>query len=161
MAQIGYATALRCIGQDLERRGIKCFDICHEGRVFIVEGGYQEPPAQMPVTIYYRQADIVEIDEAGVEKRGQPATPADFLNKAQIFRTIGGYLEKNEAQLIRITNNESTDGEPSLKVEYMNRDREHVVNHHTGADLYGMCVMMYKQRGKLTGTTGALSRWRR
>ena len=161
MARNSYAFALRCIGQDLDRRGIKCFEIRCAGRAFIVEGGYQEPPAQTPVTIYYRPADIDELDEAGAEKRNQSPPTPDFLSKAQVFRTIGGYLDKAEATLICITNNESGAAENSLKVEYMSRDRENVINRHTGADIYGMCVTMYKQRGKLTGTGGRLARWRR
>jgi len=161
MVRNSYATALRCIGQDLDRRGIKSFDVRYEAQAYVLQGGYQEPPAQTPVTIYYRPIDIIEMDEAEAEKRGTSVAPKDFLSQTQVFRAIGGYLDKNEAQLIRITNNEPQGKEPSLKVEYVNREREHVVNHHSGSDLYDMCVLMYKQRGKLTGTGGRLARWRR
>ncbi len=163
MAQSTYTYALRCIGQDLARRGIKSFDIRYlaKEKEYLVQGGYQEPPAQTPVSIAYRAADLAELDQLGVKKRGQAATSTDFLSQAQVFRTVGGYLDKNEAQLVRLSNNELSGGEPSLKVEYISRDRECVVDTYSGANLYGMCVTMYKQRGKLTGTDGALSRWRR
>jgi len=160
MAQVNFSSALRCIGQDFERRGIKCFDIRYMAREkeYLVQGGYQEPPAQTPVTIAYRAVDLAEMDELGSQKRGQAGGGKDFLTQAQIFRTIGGYLDKSEAQLVRLTNNELSANEPTLKVEYINRDRECVVDTYTGSNIYDMCVKMYKQRGKLTGTNGRFSR---
>jgi hypothetical protein len=152
MQQIDYATALRCIGQDLERRGLKCFDVRCEGKDYVAQCGYQAPPAPTPVTIYYRPADIEDLDNGGTEQRGKVAPSKDFLNQAQIFRTIGGFLDKNEAQLIRLANNQSAATDATLVVEYINRDREHVVDDRTGSAIYDLCVAMYKQRGKLTGT---------
>ena len=161
MAQVSYATALRCIGQDLERRGIKCFDIRFEAKEYIALCGYQEPPAPTPVTIRYRAIDLDELDEAGTEKQGKPAAAKDFLNQVQIFRTIGGYLDKNEARLIRLTNNESLASEPAVKIEYISREGNRVFADRAGSEIYDMCVAMYKQRGKLTGTGGRFLRWRR
>jgi hypothetical protein len=63
--------------------------------------------------------------------------------------------------LIRVTNNESPPGEPAVKIEYMSRDGEHVIADRTGSVLYDMCVAMYKQRRRSTGTDGRYSRWRR
>ena len=161
MPQINYATALRCIGQDLERRGLKCFDVRCEGKNYTAQCGYQDPPAPTPVTIYYRPADIVELDRSGEEKRNQVSPSKDFLNQAQIFRTIGGFLDKNEAKLIRLANNQPGAKDTTLVVEYINRDREHVVDDRAGSAIYDLCVAMYKQRGKLTGTGGPRGRLRR
>jgi len=161
MREFNYANALRCIGQDLEQRGIKCFDISYERGEYVAQCGYQEPPASTPVTIRFRPVDLTEIDDMGEEKRGRSAPPKEFLNHVQIFRTIGGFLDKNEARLIRLTNNESASNEPAVKVEYITREGERVVDDRAGSAIYDMCVLMYKQRGKLTGTTGRRSRWRR
>jgi len=161
MRQINYATALRCIGQDLERRGLKCFEVRCEGKDYTARCGYQDPPAPTPVTIYYRPADIVELDRSGEEKRNQVSPSKDFLNQAQIFRTIGGFLDKNEAKLIRLANNQPGAKDTTLVVEYINRDRERVVDDRAGSAIYDLCVAMYKQRGKLTGTGGARGRLRR
>ena len=161
MPQLNYATALRCIGQDLERRGLKCFDVRCEGKNYTVQCGYQDPPAPTPVTIYYRPADIAELDRSGEEKRNQVSPSKDFLNQAQIFRTIGGFLDKNEAKLIRLANNQPGAKDTTLVVEYINRDRERVVDDRAGSAIYDLCVAMYKQRGKLTGTGGARGRLRR
>ena len=161
MPRINFAMALRCIGQDLERRAIKCFDIRFEANEYLALCGYQEPPAETPVTIRYRAVDLADIDDAGAAKQGQTAPPKEFLNLVQILRAIGGFLDKNEARLIRMTNNEPAAGEPSEKVEYLSRDGERVLADRTGSALYDMCVAMYKQRGRLTGTGERLSRWRR
>ena len=160
MSRINFAMALRCIGQDLERRGIKCFDIRFEANEYLALCGYQEPPADTPVTIRYRAVDLADIDDAGAEKQGQTAPPKEFLNLVQILRTVGGFLDKNEARLVRLTNNESAATEPSVKIEYISRDGERVLADRTGSALYDMCVAMYKQRGRLTGTEGRFSRWR-
>jgi hypothetical protein len=161
MPRINFAMALRCIGQDLQRRGIRSFDIRFEANEYIVLGGYQEPPAATPVTIYYRAADIADLDDAGAANRGNPTPPKEFLDHVQILRSVGGFLDKHEARLLRLTNNETMTAEPSVKIEYISRDGERVVADRTGSALYDMCVAMYKQRSQLTGTEGRYSRWRR
>jgi hypothetical protein len=161
MRQIDYATALRCIAQDLERRGLKAFDIRFERDEYVAECGYQEPPAPAPVSIHYLLDDIDELDRDGESKRGTILPATEFLNHVQIFRTIGGYLDKNEARLIRLTNNDPSQMGSLLVVEYVSRDGERVVDDRAGSAIYDMCVQMYKQRGKLTGTGGRRGRWRR
>ena len=161
MPRINFAIALRCIGQDLERRGIRCFDIRFEANEYIALCGYQEPPAATPVTIQYRPLDLADIDDAGAEKQGKSAPAKEFLNLVQILRTIGDYLDKNEARLIRITNNHSSAKEPSVKIEYISREGNRVFADRAGSEIYDMCVAMYKQRGIPTGAAGRFSRWRR
>jgi hypothetical protein len=153
-AKFAFATALRSIGQDLERRGLKTFDIRFDGREFIALCGYQDPPAATPVELKYRPSDIEELDQAGEMNRGKSAPPKDFLNQPQLFRTIGGFLDKSQAQLVRLANNDGLAQESTFIVEYISRDGEHVVDDRAGAAIYDMCVGMYKQRGKLTGTSG-------
>lgn len=160
VAAIKYATSLRCIGQDLERRGLKSYDIRLERNEYVVRCGYQDPPSPTPVSIQYTVKDLKELDRLGAGKRGESAVSKEFLSQVQIFRTIGSYLDKNEAQLIRMTNNDNNGLESLLKVEYVTRDGERLVDDRAGAAIYDMCVTMYKQRGKLTGTEGPLSRWR-
>ncbi|TMA98459.1 MAG: hypothetical protein E6J74_01155 [Deltaproteobacteria bacterium] len=160
-ASAKYATALRCIGQDLERRGLKSFDIRFERNEYVAYCGYQDPPSPTPVTIQYTFKDIQELDRAAEGKRGELSATKEFLNQVQIFRTIGGYLDKNEGQLIRLTNNDGTGKDSLFKVEYVTQDGERLVDDRAGTAIYDMCVTMYKQRGKLTGTGGRLSHSRR
>ena len=154
MARVNYATALRCIGQDLERRGLKTFDIRLTGEEYIAECGYQEPPSPTPVSIKYMLKDIEDLDQLGESRRGGTLPVTDFINQAQIFRTIGGYLDKSESLLLRLTNNDPTSKDSLIKVEYLTRDGEHMLDDRAGSAIYDMCVQMYKQRGRLTGTGG-------
>jgi hypothetical protein len=160
VASLKCATALRCIGQDLEQRGLKSFDVRLEGTAYVAQCGYQDPPAPTPVTIEYTFEDLQNLAGSGERKRGESVSAKEFLNQVQIFRTIGNYIDKNEALLLRITNNDVTGRDSLFKVEYLTRDGERVVDDRAGAAIYDMCVTMYKQRGKMTGTEGALGRWR-
>jgi hypothetical protein len=85
----------------------------------------------------------------------------EFINQAQIFRTIGAYLDRNEAHFVRLTNNQDKVNDTLFVVEYITREGDRIVDDRAGAAVYDMCVQMYKQRGKLTGTGGRRSRARR
>jgi hypothetical protein len=159
-ASLKCASALRCIGQDLEQRGVKSFDIRLEGTSYVAQCGYQDPPSPMPATIEYTLKDLQDLERSGEGKRGKSSRAKEFLNQVQIFRTIGNYIDKNEALLLRITNNDAAARDSLFKVEYLTRDGERVVDDRAGSAIYDMCVTMYKQRGKMTGTEGALARWR-
>ena len=154
---MNYASALRCIGQELERRGLKSFVIRLQGETYFVDCGYQEPPSETPVSLRFDLTDIEELERLGESKRGEPKPAQEFINQVQIFRTIGAFLDKNEARLVGMTNNNGKAKDAPFKVEYMTRDGDHVVDDRAGAAVYDMCVQMYKQRGKLTGTGGRRS----
>jgi len=150
-----YSTCLRCIGQDLELRGLKTLDLVVEGQAYVVHCGYQTPPAPTPVTLHYSHDDIDQLDTAGLEKRGKvPSPPKEFVTLVQVLRAIGGYLDKIEARLIRISNNESMVKDWMFRVEYMNRDGKRVVDDRAGSAIHDICVSMYRQRRRMTGTVG-------
>jgi hypothetical protein len=146
---VNYSTALRCIGQDLESRGLRTLDIISDTSGYIVLAGYQPPPAPMPVSLQYTPADILELDRTGQAQRGNSPPSNDFVTIMQILRAIGGYLDKNQARLIRISNNEPRGNSPSYSVEYETKDGERVIDDRDGAAIYDMCVRMYKQRRKV------------
>jgi hypothetical protein len=156
-----YSKTLRCIGQDLEARGLKTFELKPDGHVDIVTCGYQEPPSETPVTLHYTREDIEEIDRAGRGKRGKVSPPKDFVSMVQIFRAIGGYLDKNQCRLIAISNNDLPSQELVLRVEYQTAEGEWIVDDRTGSAIYDLCVTMYKQRGKPKAADGHAYRRRK
>ena len=95
-----YSEILRVIGQDLEIRGIKAFDIRDEGERVFVQCGYQAPPAATPVTLCYSARDIEELKPQGAEKRGQSSKPEDFFTISQTLRAIGGYVDQKKARFL-------------------------------------------------------------
>ncbi len=153
-ARLSYAAALRAIGQDLDRRGLKSVDLHVEENGYVAECGYQAPPSQSAVALRYTSTDLIELDAMGKERRGKMPAPAEFLNQTQILRTIGGYLDRNEARLLRVTNNFSSSDDASYKVEYITEEGERVVDAWSQSALYDLCVALYKQRFRMTGTGG-------
>jgi hypothetical protein len=146
---INYSEVLRVIGQDLEIRGIKAFDIRDEGEKILVQCGYQMPPAATPVTLTYTPRDIRELRPQGEEKRGQPLERRDFFTLSQTLRAIGGYVDQQKARLIRLSNNEFSGADVVFRIEYETREGERLVDNRSGSAIYDLCVNMYKRRGKL------------
>ena len=143
------SNALRCIGQELERRGLRTIDLICDTTGYIVLCGYQPPPAPTPVTLRYTAVDIIELDRTGQEQRGNSLPSNEFVTIVQILRAIGGYLDKNQARLVRISNSEPRGNSPSFSVEYETKEGERVIDDRDGAAIYDMCVSMYKQRRKV------------
>jgi len=160
MKKINFSNTLRCIGQDLNRRDFKVFDIRIEGERFLARGGYSAPTATFPVAIHYTATDIKQLDSAGLESRGKLPPREDFVNLEQVLRTFGGYLDKIEARLIRLANSESKGNGHSFRLEYQTQDGNHEVEEHSTATVYEMCVAMYKRRGRVTSTNGMFRRQR-
>lgn len=152
IVRVSFTSALRCIAQDLDRRGLKTFEIGFDGAKFSVQAGYKEPPAEMPVSLLYEQNDLSELEKLGLEKRGKTTAIAEFLNQVQVLRTIGGYLDKHESRLVRLTNNQIKGKDSLFRVEYQTQDGESMVDEHAGDEIYDMCVLMYQRRRKMTGT---------
>jgi hypothetical protein len=144
-----YSEILRVIGQDLEIRGIKAFDIRDQGERIFVQCGYQDPPAATPVTLYYTLRDIEELKPQGVEKRGQPSEQGDFFTLSHTLRAIGGYVDQKKARLLRLSNNDCAGADSGFRIEYQTREGERLVDDRSGAAIYDLCVNMYKRRGKL------------
>src|SRR5207247_9878905 len=109
--------ALLAIGQDLELRGIKTFIIRCEGDLYVVEAGYQSPPALTPVTLYYTLDDIEQLDREGREEDKCNSAAKDFLRLSQILRAIGTYLSRKGGRLLSVSNNVLTGPMPVVKIE--------------------------------------------
>jgi hypothetical protein len=92
MSAIGRLEALRAIGNDLEMRGVKTFVIRCEAELYVVEAGYQSPPAPTPVILHYTLDDIEQLDREGREGDDRDSGVKDFLSLSQILRAIGTYL---------------------------------------------------------------------
>jgi hypothetical protein len=148
VAAVNYSEILRVIGQDLEIREIKAFDMRAEGEKILVQCGYQVPPAATPVTLSYTPGDIKELRPQGEEKRGQPLERRDFFTLSQTLRAIGGYVDQQTARLIRLSNNDFSGADVVFRIEYETRAGGRLVDNRSGSAIYDLCVNMYKRRGK-------------
>src|SRR5262249_6304431 len=96
MSAIAWSEALRTIGHDLEMRGIKTFVIRCEADLYLVEAGYQSPPAPTPVILHYTLDDIEQLDREGREGDNLDSGVKDFLSLSQILQAIGTYVGKKK-----------------------------------------------------------------
>jgi hypothetical protein len=147
MSAIAWSKALRAIGQDLEARGIKTFVIRCEADLYVVEAGYQSPPALTPVTLYYTLDDIEQLDREGREDNRDSGVKV-FLSLSQILRAIGSYVGRRGARLLSVSNNVLTGTMPVVKIEYETAQGERVVDDRTGSAIYDLCVSIHKLRGR-------------
>jgi hypothetical protein len=139
--------ALRIIGHDLELRGIKTFLIRCEAGLYIVEAGYQSPPAPTPITLHYTLDDIEQLEREARERNDQVSALKDFLSLSRIFWTVGTYVIAKGGHLLSVSNNLSTEKMPVVSIEYETVDDERLVDDLTGSDIYELCVSLYKLRG--------------
>jgi hypothetical protein len=162
MSAIIYSEALRAIGQDLEARGIKTFVIRWEADLYVVEAGYQSPPAPTPLILHYTLDDLEQLDHEGQERRGDGdyySSGKDFLSLSQILRAIGTYVGMKGARLLSISNKASTGTMPVIKIEYETAQGERVVDDRPSSAIYDMCVSIYKLRGRLSANDARDARW--
>jgi hypothetical protein len=161
MSDFSNARVLRVIGQDLETRGLKTFDIRFAGDRYKASCGYQAPPAPTPVTLEYTMDDIDELERQGQSRRSENPAQLDLLTLSQLLRSLGGYLDSKSINLSRLTNNESAGAEAVFKIEGKTARGERLVEERNAATIYDMGVTMYKQRGKLAGVAARYAHWRR
>jgi hypothetical protein len=142
-----YSEALGTIGQDLELRSIKTFLIRCEAHLYVVEGGYQSPPAPTPVTLHYTSDDVEQLHRETRERNDHDAAVKDLLSLSQILSAIGSYVTSKGARLLSVSNSASTARMPVIKIEYETVQGDRVLDERTGSAIYELCVSVYKLRG--------------
>lgn len=145
MSDSHVAEALRIVGRDLDLRGIRTFIIRCDRDLFVVTGGYQPPPAVMPVTVHYASNDI---DRRLIEAENNDHLGAarDFSSLAEILSAIGSYVSRKQGHLISVSNTASTRVIPIVIVKYTSVEPESVVEIFKGSAIYELCVTAYKAR---------------
>lgn len=157
MSDVSYSIALRCIGQDLERRGLTSFAIKRDGSHFVVLESERKASGAAREIVRYTPADIDMIDRCGEAQRGHPANPK-FLHQPQMLRAIGEYLDKYGSALISITAAEVESNDSSFRVEYMTREGERIVDDRPGAAIFDECVLMFQKRTRMAKTLNPAAR---
>jgi hypothetical protein len=140
------AEALRTIGHDLQLRGIKTYLVRCESDLFVVEGGYQSPPAITPVTLHYGPGDVEQLNRNSRERNDHLSAGQDFLSLSKILSAIATYVTDGGSRLLSICNTNSTETMPVVKVEYKTVQGDRVVDDLNGFAIYELCVSAYKRR---------------
>jgi hypothetical protein len=147
MSEVNHSIALRCIGQDLERRGLKTFAIKRDGSHFVVLSSDANAAAE---SVRYTPADIEIMDRCGETARGQQ-TRHEFLHRGQLLRAIGDYLDKYGSTLISISYSDLERAESPFRVEYITREGERLIDERPGAAIFDECVLMFQKRSQMAG----------
>jgi hypothetical protein len=157
MSATSCSEILRIIGHDLDLRGIRTFLIRCEANLFVVEGGYQSPPAVTPVTLHYALSDIERLDREAQEKHDDLSSGKNFLGLSQILWAIATYVRSKQGRLLSVSNTASTETMPVLNIEYETVQNDRVVDYLRGSAIYELCISIYKLRG----TSSIISRYTR
>jgi len=111
-----YHHDLRVIGQSLEAQNINVFEMkCEMGR-YLVNGSPEKPASLMERlrllrnshrdgnsrTLSFDAQAIEGLERLGRTHRAKPGGLPDFYNLSNLLRTLGGYLEAKNAELLRI-----------------------------------------------------------
>ena len=140
--------ALRAIGEDLDRRGIKTFAIRWEGDVFLVDAGYQSPPAVTPFTLHYTPEDIEDLHRKAHEQRNYLSATRSFIYLTEILSAIEIYVTDKGSRLLSVSNTASTEAMPVIDIEYETVGRERTFERLTDSEIYAICVRGHKRRGR-------------
>jgi len=138
--------ALRTIGADLDLRGIKTFASRCEADRFIVDAGYQSPPAATPVTLHYTEKDIEQLDRKAREQSDYLSAIRSFIYLSEILSSVATYVGDKGARLLSLSNNASTESAPIIDIEYETAHSDPMSERLTGPAIYALCVRDHKRR---------------
>lgn len=141
-----YSSALRCIGQALEKQDIEVFDLKCDDHGFSLECGDTTAPYLTLIELRYSFDDIESLDREGKAKRGGSFKMVDFNGLPEILRAVGRYIDNKNADLMRISNSEWSNTKDSLQLEYETRDGHRRMEDFSMASIYDIMVRMYKDR---------------
>jgi hypothetical protein len=149
--------SLRVIGRDLDLRGIRTFIVRCDAELFIVTGGYQSPPAFMPVTLHYASSDMEGLHVESKPYNGNSPTPTkDFSSLAEILSTIASYVTRKHSRLISISNTASTPTSPIIIIKYDSVNSEPVVEIFKGPRFMICASVSTRQKPALSNSLGLL-----
>jgi len=140
--------ALRSIGEDLELRGIRTFFIRCEADFFVVEGGYQSPPAATPVSLHYSLKDIAELDRKARERNDCLSGTRSLIYLPEILLSLENYVHEKGGRLLSVSNIASTETMPLIDIEYETVQGDLACDRLTSAAIYALCVRDHKRRGR-------------
>ncbi len=138
---------LRTIGRDLDFRGIKTFLIECQADILVVEGGYQSPPAVMPVTLHYTRSDIERLMRESQQRNDHISLVKNFLSLADILWAIATYISSKQGRLLTVSNTASLPTVPILTLEYETSEHSRMAEELRGSAIYELYINIYKLRG--------------
>src|SRR4029077_52167 len=155
-----YDHDLRAIGQSLELHGITVFELKTESCRYVVSGTPEQPSSVIDSirrwlrggsndasgTINYSAQDIEEIDRHGKGQRVRPGRLPDFYSLSNTLRTLGGYLNSKDAELLELHKRPLT-----VTLLYQNNDGHPNMEDRTIASFFDVFLEMHGRRNRSKG----------
>jgi hypothetical protein len=152
-----YDKDLRAIGQALEIRGITTFELKSQLGHYVVHGAGDKPASVMASvrrwlqggekeeasSLSYTAQDIERIDQEGKQRRVRAGRLPDFYSLSNTLRTLGGYLNSKDAQLLELHIRPLT-----VTLLYQNRDGHPQMEDRTIASFFNVFTEMHGKRGR-------------
>ena len=152
-----YHHELRVIGQSLEAQNINVFELkCEMGRYLI--NGSPEKPTSLVDRLHrwrsqgwksgaramsYDAQNIEGLEQLGRARRAKPGGLPDFYNLSNLLRTLGGYLEAKNAELLQIQKRPLT-----VTLLYQNDGGHPHVEDRTIASFYEIFINQHGKRAR-------------
>ena len=146
--QDAFSTALRVIGQMLEKQHIDLFELKCFGDEFYLQCGDPLPPHLNLVERRYSVTEIRALDVEAKANRRESFKLVNFEGLPEILRALGRRIDESHARLLRVSNSDPVIPFDSIKVEYQTRDgQRHAEEFLTGA-IGDQALRMYKERSR-------------
>ena len=116
-----YATALRCIGQELESRNIQVFELKTHANEYRLQAGDPNPPYLRLIEVKLSAEQLTVLDRRGQTGRVRGNGEMRFDSIPNMLRAVGEYIDKH-GYLRRVDNSCPSMGDQSaFEVEYQTR----------------------------------------
>jgi hypothetical protein len=154
--ETSYGEDFRSIGQALEARNVRSFELKRLGDWYILQG---VPPGARPVrsklhkfklrfrsgsdaeSLTLALSDVEELSRQGKAKRFIPGRMPDFQRLSNALRTIGVYLESKQAKFIELKVRPLT-----VTLSYKDNDGQQQMEDRTIRSFYNLSVDLYEKR---------------
>jgi hypothetical protein len=141
-----YASALRCIGQELESRDIEVFEVKRYAYEFRIRAGDPNFPYTGLIDIKFSTEQIELLERRGQARRGQSDEEMRFDTIPNMLRAVGEYIDKH-GSLRRVDNSYPLIGEqPAIEVEYQTSAGDIRLETLPMSVIREASVSMYKRR---------------
>jgi hypothetical protein len=159
-AEAAYDKDLRAIGQALEGRGITGIELKNQAGRYVVHGAGDKPSSVIASlrrwlrggendpsgTVSYTVQDIERIEQEGVKRRVRPGRLPDFYSLSNTLRTLGGYLNSKDAELLELHIRPLT-----VTLLYQNNNGHPQMEDRTIASFFNVFTEMHGKRSRFGG----------
>ena len=157
-SEISYGEDFRSIGQALEAKNVRSFELKRVGDWYILQG---VPPAHDSLrsklhkfkmrfrsgsdaeSLILALSDVEELSQKGKSRRFRPGRVPDFAKLSNALRTIGLYLESKQAKLIELQVRALT-----VTLSYKDSDGQQQIEDRTIRSFHGLFLELCEKRAE-------------